>query len=191
MNKEIFERKINKVIFKIVIGDLTKENVDVIVNAANSYLAHGGGVAAAIVKAGGYQIQKESDDYIRKNGIIKTGEVGVTSGGNLKAKYIIHAVGPVWNGSNNNEEKLLYNAIYNSLKKADDLKLKTISFPAISTGIFGYPFEKACEVYIKAIEEFSKKAKNLSEIRFCFLDKNRAFLLKEIIGGRYGNFKDT
>ncbi|MBM7558497.1 macro domain-containing protein [Marinitoga litoralis] len=179
----IFEKRINDLTFKIVIGDITKENVDAIVNAANSYLSHGGGVAAAIVRAGGYTIQKESDEYIKKNGIIKPGQVGITSGGNLKAKYIIHAVGPVWHGGKDNEENILYNAIINSLKKADELNLNSISFPAISSGIFGYPFDKACKVYYLAVEDFSKISKNIKEIRFCLLDKNKALLFKEIIGG--------
>ncbi|WGS64164.1 macro domain-containing protein [Marinitoga aeolica] len=174
MNKVIFEKEINNIILKIVVGDLTKENVDAIVNAANSYLAHGGGVAAAIVRAGGRIIQEESNEYIKKNGIIKTGEIGITSGGRLKAKYVIHAVGPVWNGGNSNEEKHLYSAVYKSLEKADEMKLKTISLPAISSGIFGYPFEKACDVYSKAINDFSKTAKSLREIRFCFLEKKKA-----------------
>jgi O-acetyl-ADP-ribose deacetylase (regulator of RNase III) len=177
MNKIIFEKNINKIIFRIVVGDLTKENVDVIVNAANSYLSHGGGVAAAIVRAGGYVIQQESNEYIKKNGIIKTGEVGITSGGKLKAKYVIHAVGPVWNGGKSGEEKLLYNAIFNSLKKADDLKLKSISFPAISSGIFGYPYIEACKVYSKAIVDFSEKAINVNEVRFCLLDEGKALEL--------------
>ncbi|NUU96317.1 Appr-1-p processing protein [Marinitoga sp. 1135] len=174
MNKVIFEKKINSIQFQIVVGDLTKEDVDAIVNAANSYLSHGGGVAAAIVRAGGYIIQKESDELVKKNGIIKTGNVGVTSGGNLKAKYVIHAVGPVWHGGNENEEELLYNAIYNSLKKANELNIKSISFPAISSGIFGYPFDKACDVYKKAIEDFSKEFNQPNLIRFCFIDATRA-----------------
>ncbi|KAF2955643.1 macro domain-containing protein [Marinitoga sp. 38H-ov] len=179
----IFEKKINNITFKIVVGDITQEDTDAIVNAANSYLSHGGGVAAAIVKAGGYNIQKESDDYIKKNGIIKPGEVAITTGGNLKAKYIIHAVGPVWHGGFENEENILYNAIFNSLKKADNINLNSISFPAISSGIFGYPFDNACKIYFKAVKDFSKISKNIKEIRFCLIDKNKANRFKEIIGG--------
>lgn len=184
MNKVVFEKKINNIDFKIVVGDLTEENVDAIVNAANSYLSHGGGVAAAISRKGGAIIQKESNEYVKKHGIIKTGEVGVTSGGNLKTKYVIHAVGPVWHGGNENEDKLLYNAVYNSLKKAEELKVKSISFPAISAGIFGYPFIKACEKYLKAVLDFSKENSNLKEIRFCFLEKSKADAFIKIIGGK-------
>ncbi|GAB6188722.1 hypothetical protein JCM30566_04610 [Marinitoga arctica] len=191
MNKTIFEKKFNNLYFKIVIGDLTQENVDAIVNAANSYLAHGGGVAAAISRKGGPVIQKESDEYIKKHGIIKTGEVGITSGGNLKAKYVIHSVGPVWHGGKENEDKFLYNAIFNSLKISERLKIKSISFPAISTGIFGYPFVKACEIYLKAILDFSKENNSLKEVRFCFLDKKKADIFIKIVGGKDGNVKST
>ncbi|KLO22782.1 Appr-1-p processing protein [Marinitoga sp. 1197] len=183
MNKVLFEKKINNIVLKIIMGDLTKEKVDAIVNAANSYLSHGGGVAAAIVKAGGYQIQKESDEYIKNNGIIKTGEVAVTKAGSLPVKYVIHTVGPVWHGGNDNEEKLLYNSVFNSFKKADEMKLSSISLPAISSGIFGYPFEKACKTYLKAVNDFSKISLYLKEMRFCFLEKNRAFTFMKIIGG--------
>mmetsp|Transcript_6474 Transcript_6474/g.8998 ORF Transcript_6474/g.8998 Transcript_6474/m.8998 type:complete len:145 (-) Transcript_6474:385-819(-) len=93
-------------------GDITREDSEAIVNAANGYLRHGGGVAAAISRAGGPTVQTESNQYVQQNGVIPTGQVGVTSGGDLKAKYIIHAVGPVWQGGYNNEPGLLKDAVW-------------------------------------------------------------------------------
>lgn len=142
---------------EIVTGDITDEDTDAIVNAANSHLAHGGGVAAAIVRAGGYEIQRESDEYVRKNGPVPTGEAAVTGAGRLKAKYVIHAVGPVWRGGNNDEEELLRKAVYNALLRAHELKLKSVAMPAISMGIFGFPKDRGTRIMLKAIEEFFKE----------------------------------
>ena len=158
---------------EIVRGDITQENVDAIVNAANGYLMHGGGVAGAIVRRGGYEIQEESNEIINKRGKIRTGEAVVTSGGKLKARYVIHAVGPVWNGGNLDEDSLLFNAVYNSLRRADELKLKSISMPAISTGIFRFPKERAVGIFSKAIKKFLDEHKNttLQKIRLCNIDE--------------------
>ncbi|WP_126993056.1 macro domain-containing protein [Thermosipho globiformans] len=159
---------------KIVLinDDITIQDTDAIVNAANSHLKHGGGVAGAILKKGGHIIQLESDEYVEKYGPVKTGNVAVTTGGNLKAKYIIHAVGPIWRGGNNNEEKLLKDAVLNSLKKADELKIKSISFPAISSGIFGFPVRRCAQIFAKAIDEFLKDNTTIEEIRIVNIDKD-------------------
>ena len=141
---------------EIVTGDITKEETDAIVNAANSHLSHGGGVAAAIVRAGGYEIQKESDEYVRKHGPVPTGEAAVTGGGKLKARYVIHAVGPVWRGGNYGEEELLRSAVYNALLRAHELGIESVSMPAISMGIFGYPKELGTRVILKAAAQFFK-----------------------------------
>ncbi len=159
---------------QIVQGDLTEENVDAIVNAANSHLMHGGGVAGAIVRKGGYEIQKESDEYVRKNGPVQTGNVAVTSGGKLKAKYVIHAVGPVWRGGNNKEDELLYSAIYNSLLKAKEIGAESVSMPAISTGIFGFPKERAVGIFSRAIMDFIDQNSGVKLIRICNIDKKTA-----------------
>lgn len=173
MNKIIKKIKINDVLINIVEGDITQEEVDAIVNAANSELIHGGGVAGVIAKRGGPQVQKESNDYVRKFGSVETGNVAVTSGGNLKCKYLIHAVGPIWRGGNKDEEKLLYNAVYNSLKKAEELKLNSIALPAISAGIYGYPIEKAVLIYKKAVFDFvNNNPMFLKDIRFVIYDKS-------------------
>lgn len=158
------------VTIEIVQGNITKEDTDVIVNAANSMLKHGGGVAGAIVKNGGFSIQRESDEYVKKHGPVRTGEVAVTSAGELKAKWVIHAVGPIW-GEGNEDEKLS-SAIVNSLKVADGLGAKSISLPAISSGIFGFPKDRCADVFFETLRKFldDHKPKNLKKIRLCNID---------------------
>lgn len=141
---------------EIVTGDITDESTDAIVNAANSHLQHGGGVAAAIVRAGGYEIQRESNEYVRKHGSVPTGQAAVTGAGSLKAKYVIHAVGPVWRGGGNDEEDLLFKAVYNALLRAHELGIESIAMPAISMGIFGFPKDRGTRIMLRAIEKFFK-----------------------------------
>ena len=137
---------------QIVQGDITTEEVDAIVNAANEYLQHGGGVAWAIARRGGDVIQDESDKWIKQHGPVSHAQPAWTSGGALPAKYIIHAVGPVW--GDGDEDKKLADAVTGSLRVADELKLLSIAMPAISTGIFGFPKERAAGIIFSAIEKF-------------------------------------
>ena len=137
---------------QIVQGDITTEDVDAIVNAANEHLQHGGGVAWAISKKGGPTIQKESDDWIRLHGPVSHSHPAWTSGGLLSAKYVIHAVGPVW--GDGDEDNKLADAVTGSLRVADELKLTSIAMPAISTGIFGFPKERAAKIIFSAIEKY-------------------------------------
>lgn len=153
---------------KFVKGDITKLKVDAIVNAANSYLKHGGGVAGAIVRAGGAIIQEESDEIVAKRGPIKVGEAVFTSGGKLNARYVIHTVGPR-NGEGDEEEKLR-KATLNSLSLAESLGVRSIAFPAISTGIFGYPKEKCATVMLSAVKEYFEKGGKIEEVIFCLYD---------------------
>jgi len=153
---------------KFVKGDITKLKVDAIVNAANPWLKHGGGVAAAIVRAGGEIIQKESDEIISKRGPLKVGDAVFTSGGNLEAKYVIHTVGPRM-GEGNEEEKLR-RATMNSLLLAESLGVKSIAFPAISTGIYGYPKDKCAIVMLKAAIDYINERGKIDEIIFCLYD---------------------
>ncbi|MEW9492319.1 MAG: ADP-ribose-binding protein [Candidatus Aramenus sulfurataquae] len=142
-------------------GDITEVEADAIVNAANSYLQHGGGVALAIVRKGGYEIQRESDEYVRRHGPVPVGDVAVTSAGRLKAKYVIHAVGPRYGVEG--EEKL-ESAVRRSLEKAEELGLKSIALPAISTGIYGYPYEICARLTAKVLKEFKSSSLRLVKV---------------------------
>lgn len=133
---------------EVVHGNLTREDSDAIVNAANSYLVHGGGVAGAIARAGGPSVQDESDAWVEAHGEVPTGEVAVTGPGRLPCKYIIHAVGPIWRGGHLGEETQLADAMRNSLEKAHELSLVSLSVPAISSGIFGFPKERCAEILL-------------------------------------------
>jgi len=137
---------------QIVQGDITMEEVDAIVNAANEYLQHGGGVARTISKKGGPAIQTESDAWVRHHGTVSHARPAWTSGGRLPAKYVLHAVGPVW--GDGDEDGKLESAVIGSLQIADELKCSSIALPAISTGIFGFPKERAVEIFFSAIEKF-------------------------------------
>lgn len=137
----------------IIQGDITKIAVDAIVNAANSSLLGGGGVDGAIHRVGGQQILADCQKIRAKQGGCKVGEAVITTAGNLPAKYVIHTVGPRWNDGNNNEMALLRNCYLNCFKLANDNKVKTISFPNISTGVYKFPKEKAAEIAFKAIQD--------------------------------------
>ena len=172
MNKVLMERVLSTgQTIQIVQGDLTAETTDAIVNAANEHLSHGGGVAWAIVRGGGEIIQQESDEWIRVHGIVSHAHPAWTSGGRLPAKYVIHAVGPVW--GDGDEDAKLTSAVNGSLEVADELKLTSISFPAISTGIFGFPKERAAEVMFSAIENyFSHRESGIELVRLVLFDES-------------------
>lgn len=162
------EFKINKAIVRIVQGDITEQETDAIVNAANSSLMGGGGVDGAIHRKGGPKILEECKK-IRETEWpdgLPTGKAVITSGGNLKAKYVIHTVGPVWRGGKYGEPELLAEAYRNSLRLAVSRGLKTIAFPAISTGAYGYPMEEAAEIALKTVKEFLEKEDKLEEVVF-------------------------
>ena len=160
--------KINKTSIEVLQGDLTQMETDAIVNAANERLAHGGGVAGAISRKGGPNIQQESDEWVRKHGTVITGTAAITSAGNLPAKFVIHAVGPIM-GSGYEDAKLT-NATLSSLTIADEYNLSSIAFPAISTGIFGYPMDRCAKFMLAAAKSYAEGITNITRIVFCLWD---------------------
>lgn len=153
-------------------GDITKINVDAIVNAANTSLLGGGGVDGAIHRNGGPKILEECIAIRNRQGGCDVGEAVITSGGDLPAKFVIHTVGPVWNGDKEEKKKLLANCYTNSLQLAVDNNIKTIAFPNISTGIYHFPKNKAAEIALTTIQNFS--AINLFEkiVIVCYVEEN-------------------
>lgn len=150
-------------------GDITTLKVDAIVNAANKSLLGGGGVDGAIHRAAGPQLL----EFNRKLGGCETGEAKISPGFNLSAKYVIHTVGPVWNDGNYNEDKLLANCYRNSLNLAVENKIKTIAFPAISTGVYGFPLERATRIAVKEVNDFLKSHLSIQKVIFvCFDDRS-------------------
>ncbi len=159
-------RRMNNSQLELIEGDITEMTTDAIVNAANSYLKHGGGVAGAIVRKGGRIIQDESD----KIGYCPVGEAVITGAGSLKAKHVIHTVGPRM-GEGNEDEKLK-NATVNSLKLADREGLESITFPAISAGIFGFPIDRCAEIMLENIIEYLSGKTGLKRVVFCLFGRD-------------------
>jgi O-acetyl-ADP-ribose deacetylase (regulator of RNase III) len=160
-------------VIKLIKGDITKVDADAIVNAANSSLLGGGGVDGAIHRAGGKAILEECVAVRDKQGGCKTGEAVITTGGNLPATYVIHTVGPVYNSGKGNVGELLANCYRNSLRLAVEHHIKTIAFPNISTGIYGYPKQVAAQIAVNTVNEFIADNDSLTEITFvCFDDEN-------------------
>jgi O-acetyl-ADP-ribose deacetylase (regulator of RNase III) len=181
MNSVLVDKKLpTGQALQITQGDITVDEVNAIVNAANEQLQHGGGVAWAIVKRGGDVIQEESNQWIQKHGPVTHAHPAWTSGGALPAKYIIHAVGPVW--GDGDEDKKLADAVSGSLQVADELQCASISMPAISTGIFGFPKERAAGIIFSAIERYftNTQSSALTLVRIVLFDSVtiKAFLDK-------------
>jgi O-acetyl-ADP-ribose deacetylase (regulator of RNase III) len=162
------EFKVGKATMRLVRGDITEMETDAIVNAANSSLMGGGGVDGAIHRKGGPKILEECK-RIRATEWpqgLPTGKAVITGAGNLKTRHVIHTVGPVWREGNHGEPDLLAQAYHNSLRLAVEKGLKTVAFPSISTGAYGYPIEDACRVALEAVKEFLEKQDNLDEVVF-------------------------
>ncbi len=154
-------------------GDITTIGTEAIVNAANSSLLGGGGVDGAIHRKGGKAILDACIEIRNKQGGCATGEAVVTTAGNLPSQYVIHTVGPVWNNGHNHEAELLKNCYRNSLKLADNIGIKSISFPNISTGIYHYPKSLAAHVAIETVKEYIRENTQIEKIVFvCFDDEN-------------------
>ncbi len=157
---------------EIVQGDITRLDVAAIVNAANVHLQHGGGVARAIARAGGPEIQRESDRLIAgRGGPLKTGEAVITGGGQLPARHVIHTAGPIWGQQPEpDSDNLLRASIRHSLALAEQHQLESIAFPAISTGIYHFPLDRAARVMLQETSDYLEQGSALKRVVFCLFD---------------------
>jgi O-acetyl-ADP-ribose deacetylase len=154
----------------LLTGDITVQDTDAIVNAANEQLAPGGGVCGAIHRAGGPQVREECQAIVAKRGPLPTGQAVATTAGRMKTRFVIHTVGPVWRGGHGGEPEKLASCYRESVRVADELKLNSIAFPSISTGIFGYPAELAAPIALQAVAEALPSCRRLTEARFVLFD---------------------
>lgn len=152
-------------ILKLVKGDITAQDTEAIVNAANSGLLGGGGVDGAIHRAGGPQILEECKEIRARQGTLPAGQAVITGGGRLRARYVIHTVGPVWSGGGRGEDDLLYSAYWSSLSLARDRGIRSVSFPSISTGAYRFPIDRAARIALRAVSDFIEN-NEFEEIRF-------------------------
>lgn len=174
-------RIINKTKLSLLQGDITRQSTDAIVNAANSGLMGGGGVDGAIHRSGGPAILEECKQIVSRMGRLPTGEAVITIGGNLKARHVIHTVGPVWHGGHSGETELLASAYRNSLKVAVERGLKSVSFPSISTGAFGYPVRLAAAVALETVIDFLHQGETLEEVVFVLFDDATCLIYTHVL----------
>ena len=163
------------------LGDITKCQEDAIVNAANTSLLGGGGVDGAIHRAAGPALVEECQKIRNRQGGCMTGEAVITHAGNLPCKFVIHAVGPVWKDGNHKEDELLYNAYHNSLVLASANNLKSIAFPNISTGIYGFPKERAAKNAIQAVKDYLSEDESIAEVKFICFDEENYNIYKKLL----------
>lgn len=170
---------------RLIHGDVTEEDVDAIVNAANAQLAHGGGVAGAIVRRGGEVIQQESDAWVREYGPVTHTHPAVTSAGDLPCRWVIHAVGPVW--GEGDEDAKLSAAVEGALEAASERGSASLSLPAISTGIFGFPKERGARVILDAIIDFLGRSPetSLKDIRITLIDRKSVNIFQREFSRRW------
>jgi O-acetyl-ADP-ribose deacetylase (regulator of RNase III) len=182
------EIRINQAILSLVQGDITTQATDVIVNAANPELKGGGGVDGAIHGAGGPSILKECRQIVARQGNLSTGKAVITGGGNLKARYVIHTVGPIWHGGNSGEAELLASAYRESLKLAAGHNLSSIAFPSISTGVYVYPLDRAAKIAIETVSEFLKESDtSIREVVFVLFSRRAYDCYAEALASRAVN----
>ena len=166
----------------LVRGDITTFDADAVVNAANTHLAPGGGVCGAIHAAGGPEVAREGAAWVREHGPVQTGGAAITTGGRLRARYVIHAVGPVWHGGLSGEAGTLASAYRRSIALADEYGLETIAFPSISTGIFGYPVARAAPVALRAVRDALASSEHVREVTFVLYDVDTLAAYEEALG---------
>jgi len=166
------ETMVNKTKLSLSRGDITSQETDAIVNAANSSLMGGGGVDGAIHRAGGPAILEKCKKIRSERGPLPAGQAVITTGGNLKARFVIHTVGPIWHGGGSGEPELLGSAYRESLKLAVDNGLSSVSFPSISTGAYGYPVDMAAKVALEAVISLLREDAPLKEVAFVLFDAN-------------------
>ena len=163
---------IKNTVFSLIQGDITKQDTVAIVNAANSSLMGGGGVDGAIHRAGGAEIMKECRKFRKEKGTLPTGNAVLTTAGNMPTDFVIHTVGPMWRGGRSKEPEILRNCYRNVLTLAQKEKIKSISFPSISTGIYGYPIDKASKIALTTVIEYIDRLAFFDEIRFVLFTEN-------------------
>lgn len=176
---------VGKTRLSLIRGDITGQSTDAIVNAANSGLMGGGGVDGAIHRIGGPAILEQCRKIIAEIGRLDTGKAVITGGGNLPAKYVIHTVGPVWHGGHGREAEMLASAYKESLKLANTNDLKSISFPSISTGAYGYPLSEAAKVALTTVVNFLKKQTTLEQVYFVLYDSGALQTYCDALGKLY------
>jgi O-acetyl-ADP-ribose deacetylase len=164
---------------ELIKGDITKVNADAIVNAANTSLLGGGGVDGAIHRAGGPVILEDCKKIIAKQGGCKTGQAVITRAGNLPAKFVIHTVGPVWNGGYKSEAQKLADCYKNSLQLAIDNRCKTIAFPNISTGVYRFPKSDAAKIAVDTVADFLSQTDKIEKVIFVCFDEENEFFIKQ------------
>jgi len=171
MEEHTTKATINPTNLSIIQGDITRQATDAIVNAANSSLMGGGGVDGAIHSAGGTAILEECKQIVARQGRLPTGKAVITTGGNLTVKFVIHTVGPIWQGGKQGESELLASAYRESLRIAAENNLSSVSFPSISTGAYGYPVDEAAKVAINTVVSFSREeTTSIKEVVFVLFD---------------------
>jgi len=174
------KKTIGKTRLNLIQGDITLQDTEAIVNAANTSLLGGGGVDGAVHRAGGPKILVECKKIRSKQKGCPTGKAVITTGGNMATKYVIHTVGPVWSGGARNEDQLLRNAYHNSLNLAKKNGIKSISFPSISTGVYRFPIDKAAKIALATVKEFIQEY-NFAEIRFVLFSEKDLKVYEEAL----------
>ncbi len=169
----------------LALGDITDFEADAIVNAANSLLVIGGGVCGAIHRKGGHSIVEESALWVEERGPVEPGGAAITGAGNLPARHVIHAVGPMWHGGGTGEAEQLAKAYRSAIRLADEHGLSSIAFPSLSTGIFGYPTDLAAPVAVRAVRDALREADSVNLVTFVLFDQETYDIYKRALDSLY------